>query len=476
MTTEILVNITPRESRVVFLENKILHEIYIERNAELSIVGNIYKGKVTRLLPGIAAAFVDIGLERAGFLHGSDLLTPDTKVYVGQEVLVQIYKDPLGSKGARLTMQLGLPGRHLVMTPFNSNIAISQKITDPVERERLLTTVLPLKNSGYIIRTAANNANTAEIIADQNFLQSLWQSVVTQVKSVSCGSVVFTELPLYLRILRDCVSDRISQVRVDNLSAWQQMQDYAKNYLKHFAAQIFLYTDNLPIFDLNKIDEHIQKALERKVPLPSGGHLVFDQTEAMTTIDVNTGSYLGLSVLAHTIIKTNLEAAAAIAHQVKLRNLGGIIIIDFIDMTELSHHEELLTQLKNHLAHDPIRTEVSELSSLGLIQMTRKRTRESLEHVLCILCPTCQGRRSIKSIASICYEIVREVERTAHYYDWPGFLIIAADKVIAALTQDESQLIKDLKTKFAKPILLQTEKAYGQEHFALLPLPTKGEN
>jgi ribonuclease G len=479
MTEEILINVTPREVRVALLENGSLQEVYIERSLHQGLLGNIYRGKVNRLLPGIQAAFIDIGLDRAGFLHVKDIhpdpLNIDIRdlIHPGQELLVQVYKNPLGSKGARLTTQFTVPSRYLVLTPNSYQIAISQKITDEAERERLLNMIVASEEGGYIFRTAALSVSNVEIEADKAFLSSLWVNVLARAKTAKHGEVVYEEIPIILRVLRDLAGYQIERIRVDQLEAANQMREFAERYVPALVNRIEHYVGDRPIFDIYSVEDEVQKALLRKVYLKSGGYLVFDQTEAMTTVDVNTGSYVGHGKIEETIFKTNLEAVDVIARQVRLRNLGGIIIIDFIDMTDAMHKTHLMETLTKALAKDNVRTEISEISSLGLVQMTRKRTRESLEHILCVTCPLCQRRGSIKSLETICYDIIRELKRVSQHYPWAGFLVVATDAVVQCLVDEESTMIADLEAQLARPIRLQVDSSYMQEHYDILPLSEK---
>lgn len=488
MSQEILVNITQREVRVALLENGILQEIHIERSLHQGLLGNIYKGRVSRLLPGIQAAFIDIGLDRSAFLHISDMGIDDVLekaaltfahidirplLMVGQEILVQVYKDPLGSKGARLTTQFTIPSRYLVLTPGITQVAVSQKIIDEQVRERLSMMVTPGEQGGFIFRTAAEAATQSEIDADKEFLNSLWLDVGLRSKQVKAPGLIYEEIPIVLRVLRDLVGYDVERIRVDNLEAMEQMRAFAIRYVPSLTNRIELYDGDKPIFDVYSVEEELRKSLERKVPLKSGGHIIIDQTEAMTTIDVNTGSFVGNQNLEQTIFKTNLEAVDAIVRQVRLRNLGGIIIIDFIDMPDPSHQEHVMQSLTATLAKDSSKTQVSELSSLGLVQMTRKRTRESLEHILCTPCPLCQKRGSIKSLETICYEIFRELKRIAQNYPWYGFTVIASPVVANELLNEESTMLADLEAQLGKPIKLRAEPSYVQERYDVLPLLEK---
>ncbi len=484
MSEEILINITPREVRVALVTSGVLQEIYIERSVQQGLLGNIYKGKINRLLPGIQAAFVDIGLERSAFLHISDLngyekwiaevngaqLDIRDKLHVGQELLVQVYKDQLGSKGARLTTLYTIPSRYLVLTPTVQQIAVSQKINDELERARLMELVTPSELGGYIFRTAAESVTQDELETDKIFLNKLWSEVLARAKTVRSGEVVYQEIPILLRVLRDLAGHNIERIRVDQKSAMVEMQQFAERYIPALVERIEYYDDDRPIFDIYSVEDELQKALQRKVYLKSGGHLVFDQTEAMTTIDVNTGSYLGHASLEQTIFKTNVEAVEAIARQVRLRNLGGIIIIDFIDMSDPLHKTHLLESLTKALNKDSVRTEVSELTSLGLVQMTRKRTRESLEHILCVTCPLCHQRGSIKSVSTVSYEIFRELKRVAESYPWSGFLVLASADVVQCMLDDESTMLADLEVQLGKTIKIKVETSYTQEHYDILPM------
>lgn len=476
MAEEILVNVTPQEIRVALLENNVVQEIYIERNAYQGILGNIYKGKINRLLPGIQAAFVDIGLERSAFLHISDLSNYESQLdirdllRVGQELLVQVYKDPLGSKGARVTTLYTIPSRYLVLTPGIFQIGVSQRIVDEMERQRLTNLITPGEHGGYIFRTAAEGVAQAELAIDKEFLNALWAEISTRVHKAKAGEIIYSEIPIILRVLRDLASHNIEKIRIDNEVATLEMKNFALHYAPTLAQKIEYYADVRPIFDIHTVEDELQKALQRKVSLKSGGHLVFDQTEAMITIDVNTGSYVGSTDLEQTIFKTNLEAVEVIARQIRLRNLGGIIIVDFIDMTDPSHKTELMQALTSVLAKDSVRTEVSELTSLGLVQMTRKRTRKSLEHTLCVTCPLCQRRGSIKSYATISYEIFRELKRAAENYSWEGFLVVASPDTVNYLYERESALLAEIQMQLGKPIKLKAEISYTQEHYQILPL------
>ncbi|HZR38059.1 MAG TPA: ribonuclease G [Nevskia sp.] len=485
MSTEILVNIGTQETRVALVEGGAAQEIYVQRAARHGLVGNIYKGTVKRVLPGMQAAFVDIGLERTAFLHVADMLNGETHaeplppverlLHEGQEVLVQILKDPLGSKGARLTTLLSIPSRYLVLMPYEKHVGVSTKIEDEGERTRLkaaLETLVPelAPEWGVIARTAAEGADLDALRQDLLFLTRLWSAVSQQVTQARCGQMVHGDLPLSMRILRDLLGTAVERVRIDNAEEARRVQQFAKVFVPQAAAKIEPYCGQAPIFDLYGVEDELNRALERKVELKSGGHLVIDQTEAMTTIDVNTGAFTGHRNLEETILKTNLEAAAAIARQLRLRNLGGIIILDFIDMRSEEHRAQVLRTLEKEVARDPARTRIYPFSELGLVQMTRKRTRESLGHILCEPCGACGGRGCVKTVETVCHEIAREVQRAARLYDPRSFLVLAAPNVVARLQEEQSGGLAELEAGLKRPIKLQPESHYQQEVFDVVPV------
>jgi ribonuclease G len=488
MTLELLVNVTPQETRVAAVENGVLQEVFIERARRRGLVGNIYKGVVRRVLPGMQAAFVDIGLERAAFLHASDIAVAvdDEKIehshngdnitrllHEGQQVLVQVIKDPLGTKGARLTTHITVPSRYLVFMPEVSNVGVSQRIEDEQERQRLRDVVVNARGEGgggFILRTAAEGALEDAIGSDLRFLQRLWGSIQERSASTGPGQVVHEDLPLALRVLRDLSDTEVEKLRIDSRETFQRIEDFVCRFTPELVDKLEYYPGERPIFDLYSVDDEIQKALDRKVQLKSGGHLVIDQTEAMTTIDVNTGAYVGHRNLEETIFKTNLEAAQAIVRQLRLRNLGGIIIVDFIDMQNDEHKRQVLRALEKHIERDNANCHISEISSLGLVQMTRKRTRESLEHVLCSTCPTCGGRGSVKTAETVCYEIFREILREARQFDVQQLLVLASQDVVDLLLDEESTSLAELEAFIDKPIKFQVEALYTQEQFDVVLL------
>lgn len=486
MAQEILINVTPRETRVAFVENGVLQEVAIERERRRGLVGNVYVGKVVRVLPGMQAAFIDAGLARTAFLHANDIILPppgaeelvaaprrseniSDLLTEQQRVLVQVVKDPIGSKGARLTTNITIPSRYLVLLPHQPSVGVSARIEDEAERNRLkeigLSFLADGDENGYIVRTAAEQASEEALRADRDFLRKLWESIRRRAEQAQPGTLVHEDLPLALRSMRDLAAGEVEKIRIDSRENYQRLLGFCEQFLPEIASTIEYYPGERPIFDLYGVEDELQKALERKVNLKSGGYLIIDQTEAMTTIDVNTGAYVGHRTLEETIFKTNLEAAQAIARQVRLRNLGGIIIIDFIDMTEAEHKRQVLRALEKALERDHAKTQISGVSALGLVEMTRKRTRESLEHILCAPCPTCMGRGTLKTAETVCYEIFREILRAARQFEAKQLLVLAAQEVVDVLLDEESASVAQLEEFIGRPIKLQAESLYTQEQF-----------
>jgi ribonuclease G len=485
VSTEILVNIGQQETRVALVEGGAAQEIHMQRASRHGLTGNIYKGAVQRVLPGMQAAFVEIGLERTAFLHVADMLplspgnneTPSIMQLLteGQQVLVQILKDPMGSKGARLTTLLSIPSRYLVLLPHEKHVGVSARIEDDGERDRLREVLDALQQRmapdyGLIARTAAEGADAPALEADVAFLLRLWKAISDQAANSKPGTLVHGDLPLSMRILRDLLGTDVERVRIDDAEECRRVKQFAQLFVPRAAPLIELYEGAAPIFDLYGVEDDIDRALNRRVELKSGGHLVIDQTEAMTTIDVNTGAYIGHRNLEETVLKTNLEAAQAIARQLRLRNLGGIIILDFIDMKSEDHRAQVVRALERALAADHARTQIYPFSPLGLIEMTRKRTRESLGHILCEPCPNCAGSGTVKTVETVCHEVAREVQRAARQFEAKGFLVLAAPNVIQRLVEEESLGLADLETALERPIRLQAESAYTQESFDVVPL------
>ena len=482
MSEEILINITPQETRVAAMEQGAVQELLLERAGSLGLVGNVYKGTVCRVLPGMQSAFVEIGLARAAFLHVADILEYDTEterpiqelLHEGQTLMVQVIKEPIGSKGARLTTQISIAGRLLVYLPQQAHIGVSQRIEDEGEREalraRLLGLLPPDHACGYIIRTMAETASDDELHADLEYLHKVWGDIQACERDAAPKSLIYQDLTLPLRVLRDMVGTHTERILVDSRETGEKMLTFAGQYASGMLSRIEHYASERPLFDLYGVEQEIEKALSRKVGLKSGGYLIFDQTEALTTVDVNTGGFVGGRSLADTIFKTNLEAAQAIARQLRLRNLGGIIIVDFIDMEEDSHRQAVLEELRRATEKDRVRVGIYGFSGLGLVEMTRKRTRESLAHILCEPCPCCQGRGEIKTAQTVCYEILRELVREARQFSAHEFRVLASQQVIDLFLDEESQSLAQLSDFIGKPISLQVEAQYGQETFDIVPL------
>ena len=495
MSEEILVNVTPRETRVAVVENGMLQELHIERGSQRGVVGNIYKGKVQRVMPGMQAAFVEVGLERAAFLHANDIVrsSPDAVVdgeeaalptpppapimdllRDGQDIVVQVVKDPIGSKGARLTTQISIPSRYLVLLPQSKVIGVSARIEDEAERHRLKQAVTELAGlhggHGYIIRTNAEGQPVEALAEDIAYLSRVWNVVERRGRESPSCSVLYEDLSLPLRAVRDLIRKDVEKVKVDSKETHERLQAFVAKYMPVLAERIELYSGERPIFDLYGVEDEIGRALDKQVPLKSGGYLVIDQTEAMTTIDVNTGSFLGQRNLEETVYRTNLEAAQAVARQLRLRNLGGIIIIDFIDMTDPEHRRQVLRTLEKSLSRDHAKTTVYDFSPLGLVEMTRKRTVESLERQLSETCPQCSGRGSVKTAETVTYEIFREITRAVRQFDAARLLVIASPKVVARITEEESAAVAELEEFLGKTIRFQADEQYLQEQFDVVLL------
>jgi ribonuclease G len=485
MSHEILINVTPQETRVAMLEQGVVQELHVERQSARGLVGNIYLGRVARVLPGMQSAFVEIGLERAAFLHiadiwehrqgghgGTDTRPIERILHEGQPLLVQVIKDPIGTKGARLSTQVSLAGRLLVYLPQDSHIGISQRIEDEAERESLrdkLQQLLPEGlTGGFIIRTMAEAASEREMANDIEYLTKLWGDLNASTREVPAPALLYQDLSLAQRVLRDMATEETSRVVVDSRDTYVRMQEFARDYTPVLVERVQHHSGERPLFDLYSVEDEIEKALSRRVDLKSGGYLIVDQTEAMTTIDVNTGGFVGGRNFDDTIFKTNLEAAQVIARQLRLRNLGGIIVIDFIDMELPDHRAAVLAELNRALERDRTRLTVNGFTQLGLVEMTRKRTRESLAHILCESCPTCHGRGEIKTAQTACYEILREILRESKQFNAREFRILASQSVIDLFLDEESQSLAQLGDFIGKPISLQVESIYTQEQYDII--------
>jgi ribonuclease G len=493
---DILINWAPQETRVAIVENGAVQELHVERALERGLVGNIYAGRVARVLPGMQSAFIDIGLERAAFLHVADVhvagqshaagrgdnggvsaLPPiERLVFEGQTLTVQVIKDPIGSKGARLSTQISIAGRLLVFLPQDDHIGISQKIGSHELREQLRTRMAALvqlpdgagATGGFILRTNAEEAVDAELADDIAYLRKTWGAVRERSFKSPPGTLLHQDLNLVERVLRDLTNENTQAIRIDSGMQFDALQAFGREFTPSAVARLEHYKGERPIFDLFNIDEEIARALARRVDLKSGGYLIIDQTEALTKIDVNTGGYVGARNFDDTIFKTNLEAALAIARQLRLRNLGGIIIIDFIDMSREEHQAAVLAELRKQLARDRTKITVSGFTQLGLVEMTRKRTRESLAHMLCEPCPTCEGKGQVKTPRSVCYDILREILREARQFNPKEFRVIASAAVIEMLLDEESQHLAGLSDFIGKPISLRSEVLGSPEQYDIV--------
>jgi ribonuclease G len=489
MSDNLLINITPQETRVALIFQGAVQELHIERTLSRGLVGNIYLGKVVRVLPGMQSAFIDIGLERAAFLHVADIwdarpqghegnsnnvpLTPIEKLlFDGQSVTVQVVKDPIGTKGARLSTQISIAGRMLVYLPQDSHIGISQRIENEEEREALRTKVqgmmLEGEKGGFIVRTMAEDASEEDLRTDIEYLRRTWSTITKLAKTKPPCSLLHQDLNLAQRVLRDFVNEETDTIQIDSRENYNMLQDFARTYTPSVLPKLQHYTGERPLFDLYGVEEEIERALGRRVNLKSGGYLIIDQTEAMTTIDVNTGSFVAGRNFDDTIFKTNLEAAIAIARQLRLRNLGGIIILDLIDMESQEHKDAVLAELNKALSRDRTKLSVSTFSALGLVEVTRKRTRESLAHVLCEPCPACSGKGQVKTARTVCYEILRELLREAKQFNPREFRIMASQVVVDMFLEEESQHLAMLGDFIGKPISLQVENVFHQEQYDII--------
>jgi ribonuclease G len=486
---DILINWAPQETRVAVVENGAVQELHIERTLERGLVGNVYLGKVVRVLPGMQSAFIDIGLERAAFLHVADLhggpprhearsdapLVPiERQVFEGQTLTVQVIKDAIGTKGARLSTQVSIAGRMLVFLPHDNHVGISQKIGSHELREQLRQRVTTLAGSGpedkggFILRTNAEEATDAELAEDIAYLRRTWALIRQRGQVSPPGSILHQDLSLAERVLRDLTVDATQTIRIDSKLQCDALRAFGEVYMPGAVAKLEHYRGERPIFDLFGIEEELTRALARRVDLKSGGYLIVDQTEALTTIDVNTGGFVGARNFEDTIFKTNLEAAGSVARQLRLRNLGGIIIADFIDMQREDHQQAVLSELRKQLARDRTRTTVSGFTQLGLVEMTRKRTRESLAHMLCEPCPTCQGRGQVKTARSVCYDILREILREARQFAPKEFRVIASAAVVEMLLDEESVHLAGLSEFIGRPISLRTEAGTNPEQYDIV--------
>jgi ribonuclease G len=491
MQEDIFINWSPQETRVAVVENGALQELHVERSMERGLVGNVYLGKVARVLPGMQSAFIDIGLERAAFLHVADvwhrqpdgeppamarnaqpLMPIEKQVFEGQALMVQVIKDPIGSKGARLSTQISIAGRMLVFLPQDDHVGVSQKIP-PGQRDALRARLQNLTNGdggGFILRTNGEDASDQDLSEDIGYLRKAWARIKDAAVRLPPLSLLHQDLSLLQRVLRDLVGENTQAIKVDSREQFDVLRAFGLEFMPAVAGKLQYYTGERPIFDLYAIEDEVARALGRRVDLKSGGYLIVDQTEALTTVDVNTGGFVGARSFDDTIFKTNLEAAQAIARQLRLRNLGGIIIVDFIDMVREDHRDSVLSEFKKQLARDRVKTMAGGFSQLGLVEMTRKRTRESLAQMLCEPCSTCAGKGVLKTVRTVAYSIFREILREARQFNPREFRIVASPKVIELFLDEESQHLAGLSEFIGKPVSLQSESAMGQEQYEIVLL------
>ncbi len=493
MAGKIIINVTPEQTRVALLEsNTQLSELYIERKKDTSLVGNVYKGKVVKILPGMQSAFVDIGLEKAAFLHAADVLSGfdysifgedleesvpinlpiEDMLQEGEDVFVQVSKDSIGSKGARVTSYITLPGRYLVLMPGVEHIGVSRKILDEGERARLKDLISELKprNFGFIIRTASEGCTEEDLKKDIDYLMLLWDNIQKKKERVHAPHLLYSDLDIALRSVRDLLSHEIEKLIIDSRQEYNKLVEFVNTYFPKLSSKIEFYEGTEPIFDAYGIELEIPKALGKRVWLKSGGNIIIDQTEALTSIDVNTGKFVGKASLEDTIFKTNMEAVKEIAYQIRLRNLGGIIIIDFIDMEKEENRQKLFSVFQEAMSKDRAKCTILEVSELGLIQMTRKRVRESLERVLCEPCPYCDGKGFVKSPATVCYEIFMELRRIAQTKKNCKIMITANSQVADLIYDDEREGIEAIERENGFKIIVKADKSFHQEYYEVATL------
>lgn len=494
MGNEIIINVTSEEIRAALIEAGQIVELYIDRKKDSGILGNIYKGRVAKVLPGMQASFIDIGLDKAAFLYATDVsntmddfvsfmeeeeiefsegkkrrsaIPIEDMLQEGQEILVQVSKEPIGMKGARVTSYITLPGRYLVYMPGVDHIGISRRIKDEEERKRLKELIGRLKKpgSGYIVRTVSEGQPEEGFINDMNFLELLWQNIEKKKERQSAPGLIHSDLDLIFRIVRDLFTPDINRLIIDSQDEYLKVKDFVDTYLPSLSNRIELYDKEEPIFDLYGIEIEIERALKRKIWLKSGGYIVIDEAEALTAIDVNTGRYVGKKSLEETILKTNLEAAKEIAYQLRLRNIGGIIIVDFIDMEKEENRKKVYNTFQEALAKDKARVNVFQISELGLIEMTRKRVRGSLSRSLCDPCPHCEGNGYIKSPITICYEIFNEIRRKSSLMSEKKVMVEVHPAVADLLYDEERQGIEILEKEIQKKIIVRAEPNFHQEQY-----------
>jgi ribonuclease G len=491
MANELVINVRPQETRVALLEDRVPVELYIERTKDRGIVGNIYKGKVVKVLPGMQAAFVDIGLGKAAFLYVTDVyggmeeyeemgfpgeeltnyFNPSSQIEdllsEGQEILVQVSKEPIGTKGTRITSHVTLPGRYLVLMPTFDHVGVSRRIKDERERKRLREMIQSIRppSSGFIIRTASEGAEPDEIRNDMDFLLRLWENIQKKRENFTAPSLIHSDLTMVLRVIRDILSPQVNRILIDSKDEYENIISFINTYMPKQKYEITLHEKEELIFDAYGIEMEIDKILGRKIWLKSGGYIVIDMSEALVAIDVNTGKFVGKRNLADTILKTNLEAAKEIAYQLRLRNIGGIIIIDFIDMEREGDREKVYQALEEAIKKDRQKSTIFKISELGLVEMTRKRTRENISRVLGEICSYCEGAGLIKSKTTVCYNIFREIERTSSELGGNNILVEVNPEVADLLYEEERTGVEELERKLRKKIVIKGRPGFHQEQF-----------
>ena len=481
MRHEILMNFTPLETRIAAIEEGTVQEILIERITRRGLVGNVYLGKVVRVLPGMQSCFVDIGLEHSAILYSKDLPSDDHKknppiqkmVTEGQNLLVQVAKGPFNNKGARLTAEVSLPASHLIFMPLSAHVGVSQRIEDKSARERLKQkaqdALIRVKmKGGLIVRTAGEEHTADSFDDDLIYLKRVWDSILVDKKNARSPKLLFEELHIAHQFVRDRIRCDTERVLVDSEEAFTKLSEFVSKFMPKVTPIIHHYQGNQPIFDLYQVEDEIKQALARKVELKSGAYLIIDQTEAMTTIDVNTGRFVGSQDLEQTVFQTNLEAAVAIGRQLKLRNLSGIIVIDFINMEDEEHRGQVLQTLDRAISEDLVKTRLYGFSDLGLVELTRKRTREGLADLLQESCPNCHGIGKIKTSETVCNEIFRAVMRGCHAYSAAATTVIASPLVIDRLIEEESDTLADLEAFTHRPIRLQVDTTFMQDRYEVV--------
>jgi ribonuclease G len=504
MKQEIFVNSTPQESRIAIVEDGLLADFLIERKEEMGIAGNVYKGKVARVLPGMQAAFIEIGMEKAGFLHASDFYEVPDDVQIiseagegedleleeapklrqspnrrlplekrlsrGEDILVQVAKDPLGTKGARVTSHISLPGRYMVFMPGNNHIGISRRIESEEERKRLkeIAQSMGTQHGGFILRTACEGRSKREIQRDLAFLARLWKGIQKKAAGAAAPSLIHQDLDLITRTIRDFFTTETEQVVVDSTKDHKRIADFVRHFMPRLKSKIVLYEEKEPLFDRQGIEEKITKALERRVWLRSGGYIIIERTEALTAVDVNTGRFVGKRNQEETIFKTNLEAVQEVVRQLRLRNVGGIIIIDFIDMEKEANRKKVYDSLKEALKKDKARTNILKISELGLVEMTRQRTRESLENQLLSPCPHCDGRGKVKSAVTVAYDLLRAIKKQQSSFENGKNVIVRMHPDIANfLYDDRSKSLDNLEDEINHKIIIKVSAELRHEQYEI---------